>query len=536
MLVNRSVRRTSSAGGARRAARWRLPASLAVGALVAVPGVALLDSAAQSSASQVTTLQIGIGSTTLPNPATSTTDTDFASIQFSVAYEPIFHKAVSGAIEPALATSWQYLNSSPATRNEVFEFTLRSGAAFSDGSAVTAANVAAWLEYFVHSTGPWKGVLGTNPVITATGPLTVRIQMTSPNPDLPQLLSDGGPNIGWVVGPKALADPNLLNSETDGAGQYMLVPSQTLSGDHYTYVPNPYFFDKAAIKFKEVYIKVIADPSSRLEAQETGQLNVEIGDATTAAAATSAGLQVLSAPDGVMFLTLDTEHHLSPPLQNLKVRQALNYAIDRPAIAKALFGSLGVPSSVFITSDLGAVNANYYSYDPAKAKALLAAAGYSKGFSLTALTQGTYFGNFGEPLVQAVAQYLQTLNIGLTITSYPTDPIYATHVFDFQAPLNNLADGDEVTPLAFSTYVAPGAVANFAGTNATLDRLYSEGARSTNPDKYWSEMWKQYSIDADQLPTVVLPNIYYVSKGIGGVVANDLHNSALVPEFYPTGS
>ena len=81
----------------------------------------------------------------------------------------------------------------------------------------------------------------------------------------------------------------------------------------------------------------------------------------------------------------------------------MNYAINRVQIAKALFGTYGVPKWGFVTADPKADSSDFhYDYDVAKAKQLLAEAGYAKGFSLSLICSG-YFGSFGEPLMNAVA-------------------------------------------------------------------------------------------------------------------------------------
>ncbi len=488
-----------------------------------------------SGTSGQSVLRLGVGSETLPNPAMATVKGYFASPFFSLAYASIFHLTATGTVEPGLAASWHYVNTSPQTRNEVFEFTLRPNAMFSDGTPVTASDVAKWLEYFVKGTGPFNGVFGKSPSFTAVGPLTVRIRMTAPNPQLPVILSDEGPNAGFVMSPKAMADPNLLSSATYGAGPYELLASQSVRGDHYTYVPNPHYYDKSAIKFKQVYVKIIADPSSRLEAQQSGQLNVSLGDVTTAAAAKSAGLQVLSVPFGVEWLVLDVKHGRAPALRDVRVRQAINYAINRAAIAKALFGATGVPKSAWVPADVNTGMDNYYNYDPAKAKALLAAAGYAHGFTMNALTQGSYFGDFGDPLVSAVAQNLQAVGIHLNITSYSTDPVYASHVFAFQAPVSNLVQILADTPTLYDVYLAPTAPVNFYGNDPQLVHLYEQGAASSNPFPYWKQMWQRFTTQAYAVPLVVNPTLYYVSKGIGGLAVSNIHNSALPTEWYPTG-
>src|SRR5205085_20837 len=74
-----------------------------------------------------------------------------------------------------------------------------------------------------------------------------------------------------------------------------------------------------------------------------------------------------------------------PPLDDVRVRQALNYAVDRDAINKISAGGLGQPSSAILPKEHWACDAatqNMYPYDPEKAKKLLAEAGYPNGIDI----------------------------------------------------------------------------------------------------------------------------------------------------------
>jgi peptide/nickel transport system substrate-binding protein len=483
-------------------------------------------------ASKTSVLRIGIGTEALPDPAKATVKGYWASVMFSLAYAPIFHLSPEGKVTPGLATSWRYVNDG-ADRNKVFEFTLRKNAKFSDGTPVTAKSVADWLTYFSKGTGPFSGVFGKKPKFEAVDDSTVRVNLATPNPRLPLVLSDGGPNAAFVMGPKAMADAKLLSSATDGAGPYMLDGKQSVRGDHYTYVPNPHYYDKAAVKFSRVEVRLIAEPASRLQTQKSGQLDVTLGDVTTASSAKSAGLKVLAAPQGVQYLVLDSKHGAVPQLRDIRVRQAINLAIDRKAIAKALLGDVGTPASAFIPADANTGQDDYWAYDPEKAKALLAQAGYAKGFSMKAICQGAYFGNLGEPLVRAVAKNLEAVGIKLDVTSYSTDPDYAKDVFDFKAPVINLLQILSDTPTVYGTYIAPSGVVNFYGTDPEIVRLYNAGLKAEDPTPSWVKMWQRFTTQAYVVPLVVNPNLYYVSKSIAGVSVSKVHNSALPTEWSP---
>ena len=117
---------------------------------------------------------------------------------------------------------------------------------------------------------------------------------------------------------------------------------------------------------------------------------------------------------------LDREGKIVPALKDARVRQALNYAIDKDALSKVLGGGKGRPvSTQFLPGSDGydATLDSYYNYDVAKAKQLLTDAGFANGFELTILSAP--FLGF-DTLSQAVASYWQAIGVKTTIDSKPS--------------------------------------------------------------------------------------------------------------------
>src|SRR6266511_3328682 len=320
----------------------------------------------------------------------------------------ITHIKPDGSIGPGLATAWRYLGTGGRKKgpdagrgpNKDFEFTLRRNARFSDGTGVTAKAVKLWLEYFAKGNGAFASLMGPIQSIDTVGKWKVRLHLSSPNPVLPRVLSELY-NWGAVSSAKAVAEPSVLGTQTVGAGPYMLDPSETVTNDHYTLVPNPYYYDKSAIRFSKVVAKVIPTASSMLQAVQTGQIDVGQGASATADAAEASGLKVVHAPNGYAgFILADRKGAASKPLADVRVRQALNYAVDRKAVTSAVVGKWGTPLAEMSSAD-GFVKkyANHYPYNPAKTKSLLAAAGYPNGFTLEHL-------GLTSSYTQAIAKYL----------------------------------------------------------------------------------------------------------------------------------
>src|SRR5262249_29865183 len=137
---------------------------------------------------------------------------------------------------------------------------------------------------------------------------------------------------------------------------------------------------------------------------------------TTAPAAAQGGFGIVQAPYGTRFLDLTGRGQ--SPLSDIRVRQALNYAIDRKAITKAVLGQYGEPSSQVITGNPAAGYSDKYPYDPAKAKALLRQAGYGNGFTLKALSLAA--DQVFDRMMSTSAEYLQKVGVKLDIDTAPT--------------------------------------------------------------------------------------------------------------------
>jgi len=287
--------------------------------------------------------------------------------------------------------------------------------------------------------------------------------------------------VGDVISPGGLRSPALLGTRTFGAGPYMLDPSQSVTGDHYTYVPNPGYYNKAAVHWKKVIVRIITDPQSMLNALKTGQVQVGNGDATTIAAARQSGLTVTSAPLLWTGVTLaDRGSRLARPLADVRVRQALNFATDRNAIAGALFPGAGNPTSeLTVPGGYGydPALANAYPYNIGKARQLMAAAGYPHGFTLRVVT-----GEYGEMnlVAQALAQQWKKAGITLQVTDYANSNQYFSAAFGASFPAFMTIFGQlPIWMEGPSLFLPPASFNPFHTASPALAALYAQEARSS---------------------------------------------------------
>jgi peptide/nickel transport system substrate-binding protein len=323
------------------------------------------------------------------------------------ALEPVYDTLIrdnNGTLSPDIATSWSY----PTPTS--FTMKIRSGVKFSDGTPLDATAVKDDLEYAKTVNGPRTSLLRDITTITTPDATTVDLTLSGPNPSLPLTLSEV---MGMLVSPKALRSPSL-DQDPVGSGPYTLDMASTVANSRYTYVRNPGYWDPKAFPFDKIVVEVILDPTALVSALRAGQIDVAPGIPATASAARSAGVTVLSTPVDFRGLFLfDRAGKVSKPLSDVRVRQAMNYAIDRAAIVKGVANGYGQPTAqIFPPGTDGYVPAldNAYPYDPAKAKKLLAEAGYPNGFTLPVLSLSLLDND-----LQAIAGYLSAVGIKIQI-------------------------------------------------------------------------------------------------------------------------
>ena len=413
--------------------------AFSISAIALAVGLAACGSGSSTSVSKSSTVQSGTkasvpavgGTLTYANTAgpISMNPAIMGNGRLGIFGEPAYDSLITiqpdGKLTPDLATSWGFVAGS---NNTVFDITLRNGVKFSNGTTMTAQDVVNTIQYY-QKTARFSIVMGKIASVTATGPNAVKITLAQPNPDLAYAF-DQVLQMGDIIAPAGLANPQGMSNATFGTGPYVLDSSQTIPGTTYTYLPNKYYWNPSAIHWKKIVIKVFTDSNSALQALESGQVQVMLGDPTLATTAISAGgVNVLASPvQWSGMIIADHGGQVVPALANPKVRQALNYAVNRAAITKALYGSYGSPTDQLQGIGLSGYSQsfqNYYSYNPTKAKALLSQAGYPHGFSMTLVEQGTSQTNL---MAEAFAGQMAQIGVNVTIKN---DASFGQYVTDF---------------------------------------------------------------------------------------------------------
>ena len=368
-------------------------------------GPADADADTNGGGSEPTTLRLAV--TSAPqggwDPAVWTWD-GYTPIQ-EAAYDGLL-RSTSEGIAPGLAEEWSWESATELS------MTLREGVTFENGDALTSDVVKGNLERFLESTNRVVGQLAPLEEVVVHSDTEFTLQMSEPIPDLEILLSE---NAGFMVSPDAVADPSILQAAPHGIAPYDLDEAATVADVTYVFHKNPDFWDADNVSFDNVTIEVQEDRSASFNALQAGQIDLIYGISTNVDAAEAAGIAVAPRPGTMLAMTVnDYQGKRSPELGDLRVRQAMNYAVDREAIADLVAGEAAYQMYPEKSEAHDPALDEDYSYDPEKARELLEEAGYGDGLQLTvhALTEVV-------PAATAIASYFGEVGIELEVNALP---------------------------------------------------------------------------------------------------------------------
>jgi peptide/nickel transport system substrate-binding protein len=379
---------------------------LAVSAAIAVgllAGSATLAEAARTD--------INIGMTVEPTGLDPTIAAPVAIGQ--VTWQNIFEGLVaideSGKVIPQLARSWAI-----SPDGLTYTFKLQTGVKFHDGEAFDSATAKFALDRArgTDSVNPQKRFFSSIIAIDTPDAETLVLHLSSPTGSLLYWL-------GWpssvMVGPKSAANDKITPI---GTGPFKF--ASWAKGDRVDLVRNPDYWNKdVAVKLDKVTFRFIADPQAEAAALKAGDID---------AFPEFAAPELMSSFDGDPRLITkvgNTElkvvagmNTTRKPFDDKRVRQALMMALDRKTIVDGAWSGLGTPiGSHYTPNDPGYLDlTGTLPYDPEKAKALLAQAGYPNGFAFTIKTPQM-------PYAPRSAQVMQAMfaEIGVTMTIEPTE-------------------------------------------------------------------------------------------------------------------
>ncbi|QPZ39499.1 ABC transporter substrate-binding protein [Paramicrobacterium chengjingii] len=296
---------------------------------------------------------------------------------YQAAYDTLILRESDGTLSPMLATEWKYNDD-----NTVLTVDLRDDVTFTDGATFDAKAAKANLDHFTEANGPDANQGQSIESVDVVDDDTIDINLSEPDPAMLYYLSQAA---GFMGSPDAIGTDGV-KTDPVGSGPYVLDKEASVNGSQFTFTKNDDYWNPDLQKYDKVVFKVLTDVTARVNAVVSGQVDATLLDPKTSKQADKKGLKKTSYPvDWQGFLLFDRGGEIAPQLKDVRVRKAINYAFDRQTMLdEALLGEGEITSQVFgKTTDAYIPELDdAYTYDPEKAKDLLAEAGYPDGFTL----------------------------------------------------------------------------------------------------------------------------------------------------------
>jgi peptide/nickel transport system substrate-binding protein len=390
-------------------------------------------------------------------------------------YEQLVHRDPKARMIPGLATAWRSVG------ERTWRFELRKGVKFHNGEPLDAESVKYAYDRIMdpNQKSPMASNLRLVEKVTIVDSHAVDLVTKAPAPVLPAYLSlySNIVNRAWL---RAKGD-EFAARNANGTGPFKFV--EWRKGEHLKLARNDeYWGGPAAIK--TVTLRPIPDANTRVLALRKGEADIiqDLPPALADEIRRDPELRVSAVPSiRVHFFVIRAD---VKPLDDPRVRQALNYAVDKEALTKQLLRGYGHPLTQILTPAILGYNPEVkgYPYDPEKAKALLREAGYPKGFS----TEISGWPGV-QDIVQAVAGYLKAVGVDAAIRIDEFKVNYENLMKRKATPINyltwgnwNLFDADGTVPFLmlpdsqWSYYTPP---ARFADLNKVASTTMDQKKR-----------------------------------------------------------
>jgi peptide/nickel transport system substrate-binding protein len=315
-------------------------------------------------------------------------------------YDTLLLPATDGkGVEPGLATAWAMADDGLS-----LTLTLREGVQFADGSPLTAEDVKWSLDRARKpDNGIWNSMVGSIAGVEVASPTSVVVKLSHPDPTIIAALA----TFNTAIMPEKLfeKEPGATDAEKAksfaehpiGTGPFVLKSWQR--GNQMVMEKNPHYWQKGEDGqplpyLDSVKFEIIPDDATRILKLQAG----ELGGAELIPYARVAELKAdpridmeLFPSTRVAYMTFNVRPELKDgtpnPLSDVKVRQALNYAVEKNGVIQITTHGVGTPMQTFMssTTPLATLDGPLYPYDLAKAKSLLAESGFADGFPLSIL-------------------------------------------------------------------------------------------------------------------------------------------------------
>jgi len=415
-------------------------------------------------------------------------------------YDKLVQMDPDSRMIPGLALSWKAID------DKTWEYKLRKGVKFHDGSELTAEDVAFSIERVPtvpNSPGlftPYTKAIVAKEIVD---PYTIRFKYAAPYPLSPNDLSTI-----YIVSKKAATGATTEDFNSGkaaiGSGRYKFV--RYVNGDRVELARNDSYWGEKS-PWQKVTFRIVKNEAARVAALLSGDVDA-IEQPPTADLARIKGDPRFTVTSKishrVIYFNFDFLERSSPfitgkdgkplaknPLLDVRVRRAISKAINRPAIAERVMEGQAIPSGQLVSEKLfgNLPSLKPEAYDPEGAKKLLAEAGYPDGFNLTIHGPAGRYVN-DEKIVQAVAQMLTRVGIVSKVETAPMGPYSgraSKQEFSFDMVGWGASTGEASSPLrsllaTFNRETGMGAVNWGRYSNPKVDYLIAQALQQVDDE------------------------------------------------------
>ncbi len=405
-------------------------------------------------------------------------------------------------LEGNLAESWRAVN------DTTWQFKLKRNVKFHNGEPFDAAAVKFSIERMLN---PKQGAPGRTSIATidhvdAIDPYTVNVVTKAPFPLLPVRMSPGHCGTVGIVPPKYLAQVGDAGFAVKpvGTGPYKFV--EWVKDERLVLEANK-DYHRGPPAIERLIFRPVPELTTRVAALLAGQADLvsDIPPDQTGKIQQSGTAKVeISTLGGFVIMVKMTNYLMPGPWQDVRVRKAINYAIDMDTIIKTVLEGHGHVLGVPLEKEAFGFNPSikWYGYDPERAKALLREAGYPNGFEMTLHAPNRRYMNDIE-VMQAMAQMLDKVGIKAKVEVWEQS-IYTTKWRKRELlPAYMTAwggagvfDGDLLT----SSLHSKSALAIFK--NEALDKMLEEAQATNDPERRKAIYWKAQELILEEAPII----------------------------------
>ncbi len=442
-----------------------------------------------------------------------------------VTWQNVFEGLVTidrdGKVAPQLAKSWEI-----SPDGLTYTFALRTGVKFHDGEAFDSEVAKASIERArdAGSVNPQKRFFAAIQSVETPDPATLVLKLSRPNGSLLYWL-------GWpssvIVGTRSAADDKTTPI---GTGPFKF--ASWARGDRVELVRNPdYWNPSVAVKIEKATFRFISDPQAQAAALKSGDVDAfpEFG-APELVSSFADDTRLATVVGNTELKVVAGMNNTRKPFDDKRVRQALMMAIDRQTVIDGAWSGYGTAiGSHYTPNDRGYVPLTAaLAYDPQKAKALLAEAGYPNGFSFTIKTPQMAYAPRSAEVMQAMLA-----EIGVTMKIEPTEfpAKWVKDVFtdkDFDMTIVAHAEPMDIDIYARDPYY-------FNYRNPAFDALMKKveaTAEAAEQEKIYGEAQKILADDVPALYLFVMPKLGIWDKKLQGLWTNEAIPSNVLTDVH----